>query len=93
MQFLLDIPLVMAFADWVWSEDESPDVSPEFCVTSLPLMNGGCWSRLLVKGLGVGIILGACLNKAPVIYNIWTSKSTHGLSGGALYLCLCSDLC
>lgn len=85
MKFLLDIPLVMSLAEWVWSDDEAPDVSPELCVEGLPLMNSGCWSKLLVKGLGIAIILGACLNKAPLIYNIWTSKSTQGLSGGALY--------
>lgn len=85
MKFLLDIPFVMALAEWVWSEAEAEDVSPDLCITNLPLMNAGCWSGLAVKGLGIGIILGSCLNKAPMIYNIWTSKSTQGLSGGALY--------
>ena len=85
MKFLLDIPFVMALAEWVWSEAEAEDVSPEVCISGLPLMNSGCWGGLAVKGLGIGIILGSCLNKAPMIYNIWTSKSTQGLSGGALY--------
>ena len=85
MKFLLDIPLVMTFAEWVWCEDEAADVSPELCIASLPWMNQGCWSRLLVKALGIAIIAGACLNKAPLIYNILQSQSTKGLSGGALY--------
>ena len=79
------VPFVMAFANWVWSEDDAEDVSPELCIQTTPFMNTGCWSRLAVKGLGVAIILGACLNKAPMIYNILSSKSTQGLSGGALY--------
>jgi len=85
MKFLLDIPFVMTLAEWVWSEAEADDVSPVFCISNLPLMNSGCWGRLAVKFLGIGIILGSCLNKAPMVYNIWTSKSTEGLSGGALY--------
>ena len=85
MKFLLDIPFVMALAEWVWSEAEAEDVSPQICISNLPLMNSGCWGGLAVKGLGIGIILGSCLNKAPMVYNIWTSKSTEGLSGGALY--------
>eukprot|EP00977_Amphora_coffeiformis_P011661 scaffold2804_cov181-Amphora_coffeaeformis.AAC.29 len=48
-------------------------------------MNSSCWGGLSVKGLGIGIIMGSCLNKAPMVYNIWTSKSTEGLSGSALY--------
>ena len=35
--------------------------------------------------MGIAIIAGACLNKAPLIYNILQSQSTKGLSGGALY--------
>ena len=75
----------MSIAEWVWSQDASEDVSPEHCVESLPIMNVGCWTRLIVKGLGIAIILGACLNKAPVMLNIWNSKSTAGLSRGSIY--------
>jgi len=85
MKVLLDSPLVMSIAEWVWSQDTSEDVSPERCVESLPIMNVGCWTRLIVKGLGIAIILGACLNKAPVMLNIWNSKSTAGLSRGSIY--------
>jgi mannose-P-dolichol utilization defect protein 1 len=83
--------LIHSLAQWVWSgntnddKEDAGDVSPELCLASLPWMNHGCWSQLLVKGLGIAIIAGACLNKAPMIYNIWTTQSTEGLSGGALY--------
>jgi mannose-P-dolichol utilization defect protein 1 len=85
MEFLLELSFVMAVAEWVWLDDDAADVSPEMCMSGLPLMNTGCWSRLAVKGLGIAIIVGACLNKAPMIYNIWSSQSTTGLSAGALY--------
>lgn len=83
MKFLLDIPLVMSLATWIWGED--PDVTPELCVELSPLMNGPCWSRLVTKALGVAIILGACVNKIPIINNILKTKSTEGLSRNAIY--------
>jgi mannose-P-dolichol utilization defect protein 1 len=83
MEFLLDVPLVVSLAEWVWGGD--PDVSPDFCVKNLPFMNLECWSRLIVKGLGIAIILGSCLNKAPVMVNIMNAKSTRGLSSVAIY--------
>lgn len=83
MQFLLDIPLVMSLATWIWGED--PDVTPETCVELSPLMSGPCWSRLITKALGVAIILGACVNRVPIINNILKTKSTEGLSRVAIY--------
>lgn len=83
MKFLLDIPLVVSAAEWVWGGD--PNVTPDFCIEILPLMNSACWSRLIVKGLGIAIILGSCLNKAPVMLNIMNAKSTRGLSSVAIY--------
>ena len=90
MKFLLDIPIVMSFAEWIWSDDMSDDVSPTQCISSLGsvslFMNaGGCWSRLIAKGLGIAIVLAACLNKAPVIRNIFNSKSTAGLARYSMY--------
>jgi mannose-P-dolichol utilization defect 1 len=84
MKFLLEIPLVMSLAEWIWGGD-SGDGAATFCVESLPWMNSECWSRLIVKGLGIAIILGACLNKAPVMLNIMRAKSTQGLSSTAVY--------
>lgn len=85
MKFLLDVPLVMAIAAWVWSQDPDEIVTPELCTEAFPMMNGGCWSRFLVKGLGIAIIAGACLNKAPIMLNILNSKSSEGLSRTATY--------
>lgn len=75
----------MALATWVWREDPAADVNPELCLGAFPWMTGGCWSRLIVKGLGIGIILGSCLNKTPIMLNILDSKSTVGLSRTAVY--------
>lgn len=100
MKFLLEIPLVLSFAEWVWTVDDDgvavvapedasestrPKYSAELCLSTLPLMNGDCWKRLIVKGLGVAIILGACLNKAPVIRNILANRAAAGLSRNAVY--------
>jgi hypothetical protein len=85
MKFLLDVPLVMSLAAWTWGQNSDDQVSAELCVETLPFMNGGCWSQLVVKGLGIAIIAGACFNKAPIMINILNSKSTAGLSRTALY--------
>lgn len=73
----------MSLARWVWGEDRA--VTPEYCIEFFPIMNNSCWSRLIVKGLGIAIILGACLNKAPVVINILNTKSTEGLSRISIY--------
>jgi len=95
MKFLLDIPFIVALAEWVWTvemteEDEGapvvlPKTSAELCLSTLPLMNGDCWSQLIVKGLGIAIILGACLNKAPIIRNILANQAAAGLSRASIY--------
>jgi len=69
-----------AMADWIWSGDPNEQVSPEICRMAFPLMNGSCWSKLTVKGLGIPIIAGACFNKMPIMLNILNSKSAAGLS-------------
>ena len=95
MKSFLGLPWLVSFAEWIWTVDVDIDVDPddehvvavsaEFCLSSLPWMNGDCWKRLIVKGLGVAIILGACLNKAPVIRNIVSNRAAVGLSRGAIY--------
>ena len=72
-------------ARWVWEDDPDPTVSPEVCLEAIPFMPEGCWGRLIAKGLGIGIILGACISKVPMIVNLWQSKSTAGLSKQGLY--------
>jgi mannose-P-dolichol utilization defect 1 len=83
MKFLLEIPLVMSMASWIWGED--PAVTPDLCIELAPTMSSACWSALVVKGIGIAIIVGACMNKAPIILNILKSKSTEGLSRGSIY--------
>lgn len=83
MKFLFDSPLVVSLAEWVWGKD--PHVSPDFCINILPWMDTACWSGLIVKGLGIAIILGSFLSKAPVMLNIMNAKSTKGLSSVAIY--------
>jgi hypothetical protein len=85
MKFLLDVPIVMFLADWIWGQDPSDQVSPELCIETLPFMSSGCSSQLAVKGLGIAIIGGACFNKAPIMVNILNTKSTAGLSRTAIY--------
>jgi mannose-P-dolichol utilization defect protein 1 len=83
MKFLLDMPFVMSIAALIWGEESS--VSPDVCVGGFPFMLADCWSQLVVKGLGVGIILGSCLNKAPIMINVIRSGSAAGLSKSSLY--------
>ncbi|KAL7570201.1 hypothetical protein ACA910_020630 [Epithemia clementina (nom. ined.)] len=86
---LLDIPMFRVFATWIWADDPDPTVSPEACLggSGIPLihMPGACWGRLVAKGLGIAIILGACISKAPMIWNMMESKSSKGLSKQGLY--------
>jgi mannose-P-dolichol utilization defect protein 1 len=89
MKFLLDIPPVMALANFIWGVAEEGDekslFSPVFCMETLPIMNAACWKQLVVKGLGIAIILGSFLNKTPIMVNILNSHSTEGLSRSATY--------
>ena len=57
----------------------------EQCLEAVPLMPGGCWSRLIAKGLGLAIIVGACISKTPMMLNLWNSQSAAGLSKQSLY--------
>ena len=83
MKFLLDIPVFLSLAYWIWGESET--VSPESCVQGLPFMALPCWSAALAKAAGIAMIMGAFLNKAPVVVNLIDTESTEGLSRGAVY--------
>lgn len=86
MEALKESPIVVAFADWVWGGEASSDVvSPEVCLQHIPLLTGGCFTGLLVKGIGVAIIVLAFLNKAPVIRNIVKSQSAVGFTQLGVY--------
>jgi mannose-P-dolichol utilization defect 1 len=88
---LEDIPFVLPLAEWVWGTDPSDDVSPIKCLNLLPyglriFLNGGCFSVLLAKALGVAILLGACANKVPIMLNMWSSQSAAGFSRSSMYM-------
>jgi mannose-P-dolichol utilization defect protein 1 len=86
MVSLSDIPGVVPIADYVWGgAEESDGYSAELCLSEAPFMNNECLSRLIVKILGVLIIVGACFNKTPIMYNMWKSKTGEGLSRAFLY--------
>lgn len=82
---LYDYYLFRTLAIWAWGGSESDEVSPELCLDVVPFLTGACLSTLLIKGIGVGIILGACLNKAPILINVLKTGSVAGLSTGAVY--------
>jgi len=95
---LQDLPLVMPMAEWVWGVsttassleddntiDQAVTVSAEICLDMFPFFNGACFSQLLTKALGVAIILGACLNKAPIMRNMLQAQSAAGFSRLGMY--------
>jgi mannose-P-dolichol utilization defect protein 1 len=75
-------------ATWIWGDNAGggePSPLARQCLDAIPWMNSECWSRLLAKAVGVGIIMAACLNKMPVMLNLWKSQSTQGLSRYSVY--------
>lgn len=80
---LADNSFILSLATWVWGSD--PAVTPESCLDSIPYLSAPCFSRLLAKAIGVGIIFASCLNKAPIIRNILSMGSVAGLSVAAVY--------
>lgn len=83
MKWLTDLPIVIYIATWVWGEDTT--VTPQKCLDTLPIMLGPCWTGLLAKGIGVAIILAACINKLPIILNLLSSRSAEGTPSSAVY--------
>ena len=88
---LQDIPLVLPIAKWVWGSDPSDNVGPNICLDHLPyglgaFLSGGCFSVLFAKALGVAIIAGSCLNKTPIMVNMWSSQSAAGFSRMSMYM-------
>jgi hypothetical protein len=63
------------------------DEKLQLCLESFPYMTArsDCWTIIFVKLLGIAIIAGACLSKAPFILNIINSKSAVGLSRPSVY--------
>jgi len=73
----------------IWGSDTTAEVNSGICLMDFPrnLMNisSPCLTTLLAKLLGLAIIAGACLNKAPIIRNVLVNQSVAGLSLQALY--------
>lgn len=79
---------INVLAEWAWQSDEGNEggISAEFCVDNFfPFPPVPCLVALIMKALGILIIAGACLNKAPVILNIMKNKSVGGMSASAAY--------
>ena len=76
--------VLTAFANWAWGNNPNPDVvSPEQCMDHL--FSVPCLTALALKMVGIAIIAGACLNKAPVVKNILVNKSVAGMATGSVY--------
>lgn len=80
--FLLDLPFVPQVANFIWPS--TGELSPEYCLEYV-WNKPACLKSLLVKLLGIAMIGGAFLNKAPVLINVWNKQSVAGLSKVALY--------
>lgn len=82
---ITDIPFVPFLSVWAWGSNPDDDVSPTVCLESFPSLSVGCFSSVAVKLIGILIIIGACLNKLPVVVNVLKNKSVAGMSPGAVY--------
>jgi hypothetical protein len=79
---LVGFIVLKLIAQWAWNGNPSPEISPELCLDSWSLP---CLQALMVKSIGIAVICGAFLNKAPVIINILSNASVAGLSSAAVY--------
>jgi mannose-P-dolichol utilization defect 1 len=93
MSTLLSLPFVPELAQYIWGSFQVGDdqtlpssatLSPEYCLSNF-LWDGPCFGRLAVKALGVGMITGAFLNKAPILANIISTQSVAGLPKSSMY--------
>jgi mannose-P-dolichol utilization defect protein 1 len=85
LSFLLKLPLFPQLAEFVWGAggDDEPLLSAEHCMSDI--FDSDCLVRLGLKLLGVAMIAGAFLNKAPIIANIVSKKSVAGLAKSSIY--------
>lgn len=98
---LEDLPLVIPLAEWIWDggndgqREKHPQfveggsdenfVSPTHCLSQIPFLSSRCIEPLITKVTGIGIIVGACFNKAPTVVNMIQAQSAEGLSRSGLY--------
>jgi mannose-P-dolichol utilization defect protein 1 len=81
---------VNTLATWAWGNSsdggDNNVVSAEFCLENFsPIPPLPCIIAVSMKVLGMLIIIGACLNKAPVILNISKNRSVAGIALSAVY--------
>ncbi|CAB9503425.1 Mannose-P-dolichol utilization defect 1 protein [Seminavis robusta] len=75
------------------SEDDiaSDVVTAQVCLSQVEALDipafvsGGCFAQIVSKVSGIGIIVGACFNKAPTISNMLEAQSAEGFSRMSLY--------
>jgi len=81
--FILKVPLIPELVNYIWQQP----LSPEYCLEDVLNFDAkfGCYKSLIVKLLGLAMIMGAFLNKAPVLMNVFSNRSVAGLSKYALY--------
>jgi hypothetical protein len=85
MVTLQDLPFVSAIAEWIWGGTvQNEKISPDICLSQLPLLGMDCFKQLLSKCLGLAIIGGSMLNKLPIMINMWSSQSASGISRNSL---------
>ncbi|CAB9502295.1 Mannose-P-dolichol utilization defect 1 protein [Seminavis robusta] len=83
---ILESPLVASIGKWIWGSTPNPNISPDICLAGLPFhMIYDCWMQVVVKCMGISMIAGAMLNKAPTLVNIVQSKSVAGLPKSSIY--------
>ena len=81
-----DLPFVAFLGQWIWGNAPNSDITPEICLAGLPFqLTTDCWMQVVVKLMGISMIVGACLNKAPTLANIVQSKSVAGLPKSSIY--------
>lgn len=77
--------IVNRFAEWAWANNLDPSViSPEICLQNT-IPSAPCLTTVLSKGIGLVIIAGSFLNKAPLVYNILRNQSVAGISIASIY--------
>lgn len=81
-------PFLITIAEWAWSTDPSPQVTPTVCLASLPFLSSPCFMRLLAKLIGISIIAASCINKGKdrlslfhtIIKHLSTASSSFSFS-------------
>lgn len=75
--------IITSVSEWVYGTEND---TAAFCTASLSsFLTSECITPIFVKLLGILIITGSCLNKAPLFLNIVKNKSVAGISSSAVY--------